>query len=475
MNWLLAGMPILLPAAGLATGRLRPIGAGVLGLVLALLVALAGGVPAGELSLGIARGLWLAVHAVAIILAGAAFHHLLEAWPARAAADQSDEGVVHTQVFAACFLIGPLIESATGFGIGLIVTLSLLQARGLGGAATAALALLSQLLIPWGSLAISTLVAADLAAVGVDALGRATALVSAAMLLAVLPAFWALCTHAFAKPSLRQRLRDAGSAAALGAVLYAANRFIAVEAAVLVATGTLLTVRAAVDAVRRGRRPDLLGALPYLLLIGVMLSTRLIPQLRAPLTEFAAVDPLGTGPTFALLHHPASWLLLVTVACAALRYRYVEPGRVARRALATAWRPAIATMLFLTLGRVLVVAEIPTQLLAPWVDIAGDFAPLLTPLIAAVAGALTTSNLAANGMAMPLQAALAEAGRGGLLTLAAVQNAVGAAFTAFSPARIALAASLLDIDGHERKIYRTAAGIAGGILVVGFMAVLVDR
>jgi hypothetical protein len=51
---------------------------------------------------------------------------------------------------------------------------------------------------------------------------------------------------------------------------------------------------------------------------------------------------------------------------------------------------------------------------------------LATPLVAAASGAVAANNLAAHGMAMPAQAALAEVGRGGTFVIAARQNVIGA-------------------------------------------------
>lgn len=479
LTWLLAASPIIVPAALLLSGRAGAIGAGGVGLMLALFAAVvaspADAVGVAELGAGLGRGLWLAFHAVAIIAAGAAFHHLVQAWPGanREVSATAAPGDAHRDVFAACFLVGPLVESATGFGIGLIVAISLLRARAVTGAPAAVLAMLSQLLIPWGSLAISTIVGADLADVAFPELARACAAIAAVLLLAVLPVFWRLVGRALVPPSWRQRAVDLVLVGLLGALLFGANRFGAIEPAVLLAAGTLLALQAGGRAWRSGCAPDLLAVLPYLILVAAVTATRLIPDIRDALTGVAVFDLTGSGPAFALFHHPASWLLATIAISLAVRPGAAAIAELARQTVHTAWRPAVATVLFLALGRVLVTGAIPGQLVAPWAELAGEFATLATPLVAAAAGAVAASNLAATGMVMPLQAALAEAGRGTPLLIAAIQNVVAAAFTALSPARVALAASLLDMPGGERTIYRAAAGLALTILGVGFCALVV--
>jgi len=477
VTWLVAASPVVIPAVLLLTSRTGAIGAGATGLVLALVAAVAvspsDAVGMPSLTLAVARGLWLAVHAAAIIAAGAAFHHLVDGWPGSAPADTTGSTGAHRAVFSACFLVGPLVESATGFGIGMVVAIGLLRAQRLGGAPAAVLAMFSQLLIPWGSLAISTVVAADLAGVSFPALALACAAIAAALLIAVLPVFWALVGRALASPSRAARAVDVAMAAALGVLLYAANRLGAIEPAVLLAAGILLALQSAVRCWWDRSLPDVRGALPYLILIASLVATRLVPELRDTLTSFAVFDPLGSGPPLAAFHHPATWLVITIAASLALRPGVVGVGELARRALATAWRPVVASALFLALGRILVTGGIPAQLVAPVSAVAGDLATLATPLIAAAAGAVAASNLAANGMVMPLQVQLAETGRGGAVTVAAIQNVVGAAFTALSPARVTLAASLLDIPGAERSIYRCAAGFALTIVAVGFGALLI--
>lgn len=66
------------------------------------------------------------------------------------------------QAFTAIFLLGVFVESASGFGLGAVAAVSVLQARGIASARLAALALLSLALVPWGALAIGTTIAAEL-------------------------------------------------------------------------------------------------------------------------------------------------------------------------------------------------------------------------------------------------------------------------------------------------------------------------
>src|SRR5699024_7587945 len=76
------------------------------------------------------------------------------------------------------FGVTPFMESVTGFGLGVVITAPLLIHLGLSPARAVTTGLLGLVLVPWGSLAPGTLVAADLGDVGFRQLGVWSALLS---------------------------------------------------------------------------------------------------------------------------------------------------------------------------------------------------------------------------------------------------------------------------------------------------------
>ena len=69
------------------------------------------------------------------------------------------------------FGLTPFMESVTGFGLGVVITAPLLVRMGLGPVKAVVTGLLGLVLVPWGSLAPGTLVAAELGGQGFAELG----------------------------------------------------------------------------------------------------------------------------------------------------------------------------------------------------------------------------------------------------------------------------------------------------------------
>ena len=109
--------------------------------------------------------------------------------------------------------------------------------------AAASLALLSQVLIPWGALGPGTLLGAALAGVDLRAFGAWTSAASALWLLLLLPLFWRLSAEAGLAGSARERLADAATMVLLAALLVGANLVATVEIAGLVALSPPLLAR----------------------------------------------------------------------------------------------------------------------------------------------------------------------------------------------------------------------------------------
>ncbi|MFD0388437.1 hypothetical protein ACFQ4K_12340 [Tistrella bauzanensis] len=132
---ILAPMPVLL-AMGLLAARRSSIEAGLAGAALGAGLALAGGLPGAVLADAALRSLWIAWMAVSVILAGLVFDAVASpvrgsAWTDAAATTAGPDDRRYRRIFTACMLIGPFAESATGFGVGAVVTAALLRGKGL--------------------------------------------------------------------------------------------------------------------------------------------------------------------------------------------------------------------------------------------------------------------------------------------------------------------------------------------------------
>jgi lactate permease len=136
-----------------------------------------------------------------------------------------------------------------------------------------------------------------------------------------------------------------------------------------------------------------------------------------------------------------------------------------RRAIA----PVAVTLIFMTFAQYATASGLAQQL--AWRGVVGDLATMSTPFIGALAGALTASNTASNGLAMPLQIALAQGEGLDSQWTAAIQNVSGSTFTLLAPVRISIGCALAGIVGAEARVYRLALPIGIAALLPLVVAV----
>ena len=482
MTLLLSILPLAAVVLLLASGRVSVLGAGLVGLALAIAAVAhalppARGLPGYLIAEGLA-GVWIAWPAVAMIVTGLAFHGLVKlVQPALfdAAARGPAVAVRHRRLFAACFLLGPFAESATGFGVGAIVAYAAITRLGVRGATAAVLALFSQTLVPWGALAVGTALGASLGHLPPAGLGARTAILCAPLLFGALALFWRVCARERLTLGWRQRVDDAVWITALAGGLYLSHRVLPVEIAGLTVTASLLVLRYLRDEVPgwTDLRAAARVASPYVLLTLCLVLTRVVPPLARALAGHLVLRPDPDLPGFAALFHPSAWLLVVVVVVAVAAGRAAALPRVFADAARVAWWPALVTVVFVVMARWMNGAGVVAVVAARWTELAGPHALLGTPVFAGVAGFLTGSGVAANGMMLPLQLDLASHAGASPLWAAAIQNTAGAAMTMVSPIRVAMVATVAGQAGGERAIYRRIAPLALLVLVVTLGAAVI--
>lgn len=458
-------LPLVAVVGVLASGRASLLAAGATGLALT--------VPAAALALGRwdagllaflaaegAAGAWIALQAVAIILAGLLFYQVVRgAQPALFAPAAARGGEIeHRRLFMVCFLLGPFAEAATGFGVGSVIAIAALLRMGLTGAPAAVFSLFSQTLVPWGGLAVGTLVGAGLAGMTPEALGAGSALLTLPLLLGYLVVFWWLADGQGLRVTTAEMVDDIAWLLALGGLIYAGNRLLGVEVAVLSAAGLLLALRFLRDTPARSRHwPTVLrAAAPFAALTLVLLLTRAVPPLRDVLQGVLVVQPAAGLPAFAPLYHASVMLAAVGVGYGLLQRGGPAWGRVLHELWRAGRAPVAVTFLFVVMAQWMRSAGVAAALASGWADVAGGLAVVATPLFGGAAGFLTASNVAGNGMMMPLQAALAEQAGVALEWVAALQNTAGANLTLLSPMRVSMACAVVGLAGQERLAYRLA-------------------
>lgn len=447
MTLLIDILPLAALVTLLAVGRTGPLGACGAAVLLSL--------PAAALQLGGAgltrfaldsciEGLWLAVVPVGIILGGLVFHAAV-----RSRASQAGPGTpapAEDVLFTSAFLLGPFAETVTGFGVGAVFAISRIRAAGLAGPHAAAIALLTQTLIPWGGLGPGTAVGAALAGVPGQDIAARNALQLAPALMLLLALFWRWCGQAGVDVPPRRRAAQAGWVAAVAVLLVVLHRLVPWEVCGLLATGPVLAVKLLLARPPRGMagwRQAAQGAAPYLLLAGVLLGSRLWPHPPAlrPFPDLVAL-PLN--------HAMLALWLVVLMLLAGTR----DPLILAAGALRRGWRAALALLAFVVLARFLGNAGIPQTLALALAGGFGSAAPYAAPLLAGASGFFTGTNVGANSAMMPLQAALGRVAGLDPVVLPAVQN--GTLFLLLSPQVTAIASGLAGGGASPAKVWRLA-------------------
>jgi lactate permease len=459
--------PLLLVIALIASRRVSTLAAGIIGWLAALAAAVVlRGVDTDWALTQSAEGAWLAWQAVAVILAGLFFYRVLRRHEAALfQADGPAEAVSRGRIWAVCFLLGPFAECATGFGVGAIVAMAALMRMGLKGPGAAVLALYSQMLVPWGGLAVGTIIGAHLADEPESALGLASALLTLPLLAGYLVLYWVFAGRLTGPVPLVQKIEDALWTALLGGALWLANRHVATELCGVVAPGALLVVHflASHRPDRAALRRAGASALPFTVLAALLIATRSIPPLTETLRNMLVLAPFADQPSFPVFYNPSFWLVLVGLAVMAATGRLGElPARL-KETWSGGWRAALVTVAFVAMAQVLSAAGAARLVGVALRSGLGPAAPLLGPLFGAVGGFLTGSNAASNGMMMAVQAAL---GSGLGPWPAALQNVAGSNFSLLSPIRVALVAALIGGAGTDAAIYKRAWPIGVMLLAI---------
>lgn len=474
MTTLLYLAPIILVVGLVGSGRVSLIKAGLAGLIATLpvvAVALHGRTDYGPfVMVESLKGTWLAWHNVAVIFAGLLLHHVIQmAAPPIEEARQVDAGARHRQAYFVCFVISGVVECAIGFGVGFGIAIHGLRRLGAPTHAAVALGLLSQMLVPWGALGIGTVIGAALGHLPLGPFGQNSALLMPAFLLGLLGWLWWWSHRLGFGLSWRNIALDLLWTAALLGLLYLGNRYVSVDTAGLAATAPLLAIGYLLDPQRRPVRQVLRIAAPFLLLTGILLSTRLVAPLSDALQAHLVTQPFADLPAFPWLYHAASMLLLAALLYGAAMLRPLQWREILRDTWRAGRIAMATTLIFLVMARLISAAGIPVELAAIWQSVAGDQALLATPVFAAVAGGLTGGNTASNSLLLPLQAALAQSVGASVLWVSALQNVTGSMFTPFAPGKVALACAFAGWTGGERRAYRAILPLALILLPIALL------
>jgi lactate permease len=458
--YILWSLPILAVTVLVASRRTSSASAGTCGLIIAIVVGLLSAPSAfGPLRaiLAVAQGAWLGLLVGSVILSGLIFRDL-----ASQGADGSERAPIPTslrrdELYAACFLLGPFAEAATGFGVGQVAIAPFLKRAGIAPIDAVLLGLFSQILVPWGALANGTIVGAQLSGLSPAVLGAHSAILSAPLLLGWLCLFWLFAARAGVSATWRRLLIELLTTISTIALLIMANIQLGPEPAGMAALAPLIVVRflfkKGLD--RKAWRSAINAGLPYAALVGGIAATRAIPPVNQAFSQ-VVIRPFVEGPTWFPLTHPASWLLAIGLATALTRGCTMAIAPTLSRAWRLGKSPVLAIVLFLTMAQVMLASGMADGLAQAVQFALGSAAALATPIFAALFGFLTSSSSTANGLLMPSQSALSKGGHLSLPWLAALQNVAAAAATMLCPVRVAMGCSLAGVANLQAHVVARA-------------------
>jgi lactate permease len=146
-----------------------------------------------------------------------------------------------------------------------------------------------------------------------------------------------------------------------------------------------------------------------------------------------------------------------------------QPAQLIASALARAWRPALALLMFVLLSRFLSNAGIPQALAHALAHGLGTAAPFASPVLAGIAAFFAGTNVGANSTMMSLQSELGRLAGMDRAALPAIQN--GTLFLLLAPQVVGMVAGLAGPGVTPAAIWRTAWPVALVSLAVGLAAV----
>lgn len=372
------------------------------------------------------------------------------------------------QAQAAIFVatgIGVMVESLTGMGVSLLVTMPLLLGL-LPRRSAIGVGLIGMSLMPWGALSISAHVGAKLSGVPIEQLQMWIAAISGPV--------------AFCLPLLcllfvtERRTIDVLVALLAGCVLAGAialaTRLVGVEIAGVAGGLSVIALMCALARRRTGLGRALAapGLVPYAVLLAAVVAQKLA---IAPL-EAAGMSPaLDTGRVrFALLTSPGVALLAATLVTSAGAMRPGLLMAVARRA----WRPIAAIALFMLAARLLVECGAITALAQSLGSLGQTGAVVAVAALGAIGGFVTGSGVTGNALFMPSAAAAGQV-FGAVPVFSALQNAASGHFGMASlPVAAILLATLPDrTPADDAQVMRIALMMAIWHVAVATCAALI--
>lgn len=381
------------------------------------------------------------------------------------------------QIFVIVYGVSVFFESATGFGVGIIVTAPLLIALGYDPIRAAVLALIGQCAVTWGALAVGTVLGGELSGVDTGRIGTLAAVFSFPYVVASgLVAIYISQQHRPLRFSFSWLLVYALT---LSLVLAGVSHSLGVELAGCFAGLAVVGVGVIAGRLRSNKQPRTTQAMqagigtaifPLAVLVLSLLISRLNPNIQAALQSTGVIQWPGWNFKLALAYHPGSLLVMsALVGLLLLPDARMKAAHLIRASTIQWCKAAVAVLGFLALGQLMLEAGMTDTIAESLISYAGSYYAAVVPVIGGIGGFITASNAASNALFMNLQMAAAD--QLGLQRdlVATAQNAAGSNMTLASPGRLVFAAAIAGIAGGESMLMRRVLPLA----LVGLLSTMV--
>ncbi|OXS73795.1 hypothetical protein B1B04_11850 [Lysinibacillus sp. KCTC 33748] len=383
------------------------------------------------------------------------------------------------QVLILALGLSPLIESISGFGLAVIVIAPILIALGFHPIQSALIALISLCIIPWGTLAMGTIIGSTLADIPLTSLG----IVSASMCIPIYIYFAFLVTFIGAgKEAVKEKSSSVlFTGLLLGASVWFCNWFISVELAGLF--GSLTVIAATFFTIKRKNeesfsksQKDLFKNLsPYLLLITLLFTSRmLLPLKKILLTWTITIEKFNFQ--FSPLYAPGFFLMVVCIfTIVVFKLNRIGILESIKLTINKCYPIIITTFLYIVVSEIMSQSQMIKVLSSVAAQSFGQYFVLITPLIGAIGGFLTGSNTASNTMFIRLQTTTAQQIGISPLLAASAQNVSSSLMTMVNPSRVALSCSVCQISALENNVQKklTLVGIGTLLILIIEIAIIV--
>jgi lactate permease len=393
------------------------------------------------------------------------------------------------------------MEGAAGFGTSVALAAPFLVSAGFSPLAAVVAAMLGHTVgVSFG--AVGTPIIPQMAATGLTGLELARATGLYHTLLGALMLAAAMLVVVRATPDLPRSGAStwawtAGAGVAFGLPFTLLSRYVGPELPTLGGAlfGAVLFVAALVVAGRRAApatrdvalapappQPPaalLRAASPYLVLIGLVLVTRLVPPIREASQQVALswALPGGFAGSVQPLYHPGTMLLAGFLVGAAVQGVGGSELRGAFLAASRSLLPvSVALLAMLGLARTMVHTGMIDVLAAAAADGTGRAWPLLAGFVGALGTFVTGSATASNILFTDLHQVTAERLGLPVATLAGAQGAGAAVGNAICPHNIVAASATVALTGREGEVLRRTLGVtllyalAVGVLALALVA-----